>query len=395
MIHIQSSNVKRWAPGSEARHWAAPAVEKRIRYFCNFSRRNSSAWISTREGLVFEAESIHLPSEPRGVIVLVDYTFMPKAASQIEDHLASGSKYSNELKCLEEDFRCAAERGELTQLLRRRSQHGMLHVVSEEEIRKNGGLVYVERLDITVSLNKPEYDDHLHPYSVQGTAARELSRSLVTANALHPTPLLESDFIYTLSIVDNSDTIGPRYISSPNGIIKITPRKDPRTQSGFYVGYRDPDDGPHTVPQVKLHVSQDGKDIPWFVLHETPEEAVLHRHEDTVLQARTKIRELEVRETENETRLRESENKLLAAELTRDKAIRDAETLKMSLDVERERHKNQIEEMTRQMQLNRAKAQAEIQSLRRKNTAEVFKTAPSIVSGIVSLALLAIKIAKP
>lgn len=396
MIHIQTNNVKRWAPGHEPKHWDAPPVEKRIRYYCNFSRRNSTAWISTREGLVFEAESLRLPSEPRGLIILIDYAIMPNAASQIEEHMNSGGdRHSRELKCLKEDFQCIAERDPLPPAMRRKSRHAMMHVVPEEEIRKNGGVVYVERLDVTVSLTKPKYDDHLHPYSVQGMAARELTRSINAINSQQPMPLMQSDFIYTLSIVDNSDTIGPRYISTPTGIVKITPRKDLQTQSGFYVGYRDPDDGPHTVPEVKIHVSEDGKDIPWFVLHETPEEAKLYRSEDAAIQARTKIRELEVRETESLNRLKESENKLSAAELARDKAVRDAEALTMSIQAERERHKNQLEEMARQMQLSRAKAHAEIQSLRRKNTSELFKTTPSILSGLMSLALLLIKIAKP
>lgn len=394
MIHISATSVQNWTPESYFAGNRNPCVDKRVTYYGNF-RHGQDVWISTREGLVCKIQNSYSPSFPSGLIVLVNWGFNSDTRRSTQSFLqtdlaAKSVEAGHILKSLENPSY------ELLQALQfnNRSQHGLFYLVSEKQIVNHGGSVYVDRLDVTVSFTQPTQENHMHPYSVAGMSAREGLRIIESASKVANRDYTESDFIYALSIVDNADTIGPRYISSPTGVIKITPRKDPSLESGFYLAFRNEAEGPHTKPGLEVIISKDGKDIPWFTLHETPEQAILHRHEDSANALRIKIKEFEIKQTDIESRYKESQNKLQQAELANEKLARELQALMQSTKLEQQRHENEMEEMLRQIEVHRQKSILEMESMRRKNTSEIIKAFPSLLVGVIGLISLIVKLKK-
>lgn len=385
-------------------------MKKSIRYYCNTSAKfGKELWITTREGFSFCAETINFANPTQavvkpGLLVVVTYelegTVRRNLVEQFDaDHL----RYSPELARIKAQMELNLElpfgsvSGQATK------HYSLLYVVPEDRLRVEGGSVYISQLDVVVSAQRPTRWDQLHPYHVMGGAADETLRLTRLAAVATDQKLAESDFIYTLSIVDNGDgdVIGPRYIDSGDGIIKITPRIDASKVSGIYASFRNPQDQPSSEAKLRLMHSKEGLDIPWLTLHKTPTEAVEHRRNDEQTQARLRLVELETKETESKTRLEAANTSLQRAQQDNLNLNRTIELeqqklthLERTLQADRERWVNQQRELEQQLEANARKHQQELNLTRLKNTGEVLKSGTAIAQGLIGIVLLVMKTIK-
>jgi hypothetical protein len=410
MIHLAEVELSDWHNESHRRLLGHAPMKKTIRYYCNTSAKfGKELWITTREGFSFCAESINfatpsLAAVKPGLLVVVTYELEGGVRRNLveqfdEDHL----QYSPELAHIKAQMELNLElpfgslSGQATKF------YNLLYVVPEDRLRVEGGHVYINQLDVVVSAQRPTRWDQLHPHHVMGGAADETLRLTQLGAALTQQSLAESDFIYTLSIVDNGDgdVIGSRYIDSGDGIIKITPRVDATKVSGIYASFRNPKDQPASEAKLKLMHSKDGLDIPWLTMHKTPTEAVEHRRNDEKTQARLRLAELEVKEVESKTRLEVASTALQRAQQDNQNLLRTIDleqqkftTLELSLKADREKWANQQKELEQQLEANARKYKQELNLVRLKNTGEVLKSGTVIAQGLIGIALLLMKTMK-
>lgn len=194
----------------------------------------------------------------------------------------------------------------------RRGFHYTLSV-SRKQLEENGGIVYINDLDIVVGFDNLR-DSAIHPYSAEGQVKR-LSEAITDYAGYQQRYL----------IVDSTGKVGPRWVNTGNGIGELNPIKDPSLRDGVYVTT---DRGPNYTPETKH-----------YPFPEADEALGLFRHYD---QAKTfgspKAR------FEAEQAGREEEILRLKKDLQEFKARHDVDKAKYDMERAEWERKRQIEE---------------------------------------------------
>lgn len=238
------------------------------------------------------------------------------------------------------------------------------------KLKRLGGTVYFQELDIVVSINDI-MSCQPHPESKEG-------RDLQLLNAED----VSGDFIYKITLVDNLNKYGPRYISICNKIYRINTCQDSGKRDGIYITT-------NKAVGVDTIENDDDKAVNYFPI-DSEELEIFKSYEealtlgDSLTNRKQKLVEMELLTLEQKRELQDlkHQNELLLIEKNKEKLI---------LEEERERHKYILEQMQREnearIESERAKQKDyyENRSYNRKEQSEILKWAPTIIASVAAI----------
>lgn len=239
---------------------------------------------------------------------------------------------------------------------------------------ENEGVIYLEDHDLLVmyGLSMREMERIRHPYTLAGYAKQSYKQ--ISKN--NPN-LRRGDFTFNIRIVDNQDQFGSRWILIDEEPFCIVPCKDDEVTDGIYVTYSKNmlnGDGPQKL-FIDRFDFEDSGNLPFYKLYESRQEALLARRSVHVDEANARIRELESKSAAAENSLRkaqqERENLEREAQLRREKHEQDMLKLRREHEKLQQEHKHYLERQV-----------GETLATSRKNTTEIIKCVPAIISTI-------------
>lgn len=301
--------------------------------------------------------------------------------------LTNKKAYVQEARLLAEEDRSLAQKAVVDQWTNASfvEQRGSVNYecsVDSKEFELAGGVIYLEDFDVLVFYGpyaKKISESFFHPYSKRGAAMQRASETGASVSS--------ADFSFNIQIVDNTGTIGPRWMKIADRVIGVQPVINTDRRDGFYVTYRNTAIASASDEQylmVSYYDADAEGNIPFFRTYKTKIEAI-----NSLPQ--TELEELELKRRDIESKL---ERARLEAEAT---AVRHAHELR-KLAQENEKlmgerdlwiEKQKSEKL--KASAEQAKAKLDETTNRRKNTAELFKYVP-IVLGLI--ATLSAKMAK-
>lgn len=244
----------------------------------------------------------------------------------------------------------------------------------------NDGVVYLEDHDLLVmyGLNEGDMSRIHHPYSIPGYAQQSFQQ--ISMNNPH---IRRGDFTFNIRIVDNHHTFGNRWLLIGDEAFCVVAVQDKQVTDGIYVTYsRNLIGG--TGPQKLLTDRIDFKDsgnLPHYKLYESQQEALLASRGTQETEAKAKIQELE-------SKAAAAENGWKKAQQERDNIERDALHRRQKHEQEMEKLRREQERMQKEHELYLQKQIGESVSVSRKNTMELIKYVPVVISAIACAASL-------
>lgn len=263
--------------------------------------------------------------------------------------------------------------------------------ITYDDINSQGGSLYLTNLDRVVSILNTQYIP-FHPYSEVGI------RNQMVADERDINDV--GSFGYSLRIIDSFDHFGDRYVNINNQVYKVPVVKKSSMPDGVYLVSSGPVTGNFDYPKPVSHR---------FSFEEADEALGLYR---TVDQARTfgdtvgqKKRELEERSIElkeREQRLKEEEQQrehefklhkqALEEEKAESEAQRKREENEMSQRMARMKDELSQLEHRRNVTMLNERSIHDQRSLERKESSEIIKFLPTLISSTLTLFILVSKL---
>lgn len=241
-------------------------------------------------------------------------------------------------------------------------------------LQQSDGVLYLEEHDIVImyGLTKEEMDGIHHPYSIKGYTFNSFKQ------VCEDNPnLRKGDFTFNIRIVDNSDQFGSRWILIDDTPFCIVACKDHQVTDGIYVTYSKNTlngAGPKKLLSDRFEFSE-GANLPYYKLYESQQEALLARRSIQIDEAKSRIQELESKATT-------AENNLKKAQQERDNMEREAHLKSSRHEQDLEKLRREQEKLQKEHEVFMQKQVGELLSLGRKNTLEVIKCVPVVLSAI-------------
>jgi hypothetical protein len=247
-------------------------------------------------------------------------------------------------------------------------------------LEENDGIVYLEDFDVVVmyNLSQAEMKYIRHPYTLQGHAVRSFEQ--VRDDNSH---IRKGDFTFNIRIVDNNNQFGSRWILIGDTPFPIVAGKDKELADGIYVTYSKNmlnGEGPKRLLTDRFDFADSGN-LPYYKLYESQQEALLERRSNQIDEAKARIHELAAKQQAAETSLR--------------KAQQERENLERESQLRQEKHEQEMtklrrenEKLMREHEHYMQKQVGEILATSRKNTTELIKCVPAILSTIAVAATL-------
>lgn len=332
--------------------------------------------IASREGLKYDLPPGTNFSQ-NAITICVEYSFNRQAKESLKAVLCSNSvENSPELKLIKDQLS-----NDSVQYIHNQGKFDVEYVIEEKDLLEHGGIVYIRDLDLVISA-KGSGSIRCHPYS------REASLYGFSEEIMNDVENnIGQNFIYSLKIIDSFGTIGKRWLRIGDDVVGIDPTSDPSKQDGIYVATNKP--STNNLGSKSMTVERYDVDgiPPYFKLYRHFHDA---RH--------TAADEHALKLSEHETRRVKVEADLEISRNTLTKVMQENENLKRAAEINREKHANEMHAL--RMQLEREiqervtmqrKDTYEAISQDRKNTAELVKTVPAIILGIIGIVAAAKK----
>lgn len=239
-------------------------------------------------------------------------------------------------------------------------------------LEDHDGVVYLEDYDLLVmyGLSEEDMGKIPHPYSIMGYTLESFQ------NVSQQNPYLrKGDFTFNIRIVDNHNLFGSRWILIGDTPICIAACKDRQVTDGIYITYSKNmlnGKGPQKLLTDRFDFTQ-GANLPYYTLYESQQEAMLARRSVQTDEARAKIQELE-------SKAATAENNLKKAQQERDNLEREAQIRAQRHEQELEKLRRDRERMETEHAMFMEKQVSEGIMLSRKNTLEVIKCVPVLLS---------------
>lgn len=246
--------------------------------------------------------------------------------------------------------------------------------MSLDVLEANEGVVYLEEHDIVViyGLSEKDMEQIRHPYSLAGYTANSIKQIRQTNPYVR-----KGDFTFNIRIVDNYDQFGARWILIEDTPFCIIPSKDESVTDGIYVTYSKNmlnGDGPQKLMTDRFDF-KDGANLPYYKLYESQQEALLARRGIVVDEANARIRELESKASTADANLRKAQHE-------RDNMEREAQLKREKHEQDMEKLRRENEKLQKEHELYMQKQVGETLAVGRKNTTEIIKCVPVIISTI-------------
>lgn len=248
-------------------------------------------------------------------------------------------------------------------------------------LNENEGVIYLEDHDVVVmaGLSPSQMEKIHHPYSVAGYTYSSFQQ----IKKINPY-IRKGDFTFNVRIVDNFDQFGSRWILVDDKPFCVVACKDEEVTDGIYITYSENKLNGHG-PQnllVDRFEYKDSENLPFYKMYESRQEALLARRSIQIDEANAKIRELEAKAAATDNAFRKAAHE-------REQLEREAVMRKEKYDQDMEKFKRDREKLENEHTLFMQKQIAEAISMKRKNTTELIKCVPAILSTVaVAMTLL-------
>lgn len=256
----------------------------------------------------------------------------------------------------------------------------MLSGLSLQILTDNDGVVYLEEFDLLVmyGLTEEEMDKIHHPYSLPGYAIKSYEQ----VRKENPN-IRKGDFTFNIRIVDNNDSYGSRWILIDDIPFCIVPCKDERVTDGIYVTYSKNTlngNGPQKLLTDRIDF-KDSANLPHYKLYESQQEALLAKRSVHIEEAKARISELESKTATAETNLWKVQQE-------RENLEREAQIRKQRHEHDMEKLKSEHQKMLKDHDLYMEKNISAMLSNGRKNTIEIIKYVPVVISAVTCMMAL-------
>lgn len=244
--------------------------------------------------------------------------------------------------------------------------------LSKRELEDNGGSVYAEEQDVVVVLGTDtttRADESLamravHPYSVYGNlnavAVTEFNRN---AGIL--------SFWFSITIIDNSDIFGSKWVVLGGKPVLVKAKVDSKRSDGVYISYPTIAAIADTEATAEYFKFTDIDRIPHFKFFNTSREATMFI--------------LESNNTDALAKATEAENKYRKAIQDKENAEREQEYRNRKHQQDMERLERDNERLQQEHQNSVDKAEMESKAIVRKNTGDLFKYVPMLITAVVCM----------
>lgn len=239
---------------------------------------------------------------------------------------------------------------------------------------ENDGVVYLEEFDLTVmyELSVDEMANIYHPYSLAGYTVHSFNQ----VKEENPN-IRKGDFTFNIRIVDNCEQFGSRWILIDDLPFCIVACKDDQVTDGIYVTYSKNmlnGKGPRKLMTDRFDF-KDVEKLPYYKLYGSQQESLLARRSIQIEEAQAKVQELESKATA-------AENGLKKAQQERENLERDAQLKKQKHEQDMEKLQKDHQKLLKEHELYMQKNVGETLSQGRKNTMELIKCVPAVLSAI-------------
>ncbi|BAW19067.1 hypothetical protein [Ralstonia phage RP31] len=244
------------------------------------------------------------------------------------------------------------------------------------QLMENDGVVYLEEHDIVVmyGLSQQDMERIHHPYSKAGYTYNSFQHISEDNEFLR-----KGDFTINIRIVDNNDAYGSRWILVEDEPFCIVACKDERVTDGIYITYSKNllnGTGPQKLMTDRFDLHESDKKLP-YKLYGSQQEALLNRRSVQIEEANVRIQELESKATA-------AENGLLKARQERDNMERDAQLREVRHGQDLEKLQRERAKLIQEHDLYMQKQVGELLSVSRKNTMELIKCVPVVLSAVAA-----------
>lgn len=343
-----------------------PSIPARVTFVTSFRYFGyGRLWIGERDGWFYEMEAEHSQGVDAGIYCHKSL----EVATNVKIDISGKSVELNPQGAEKmRSLRTAA--GSLSREL------FMEVIVTEDEIDRQGGILYIPSLDIIVSRVCPQKNNIHHPYSSLG--------QLQPGDTLD----VEGDRATRIRVklVDNSRVIGNKWFKLGALAQQLEPEINPHLKDGLYVSTNDPNTEGWEHKYFPLPEVLDGK-CP-IKLHDSRSEAL---SEDTNKELELEIARLK---REGERGKQEHEINKISKQTTSEAEKMLLELLRVSEENRERDRKYRLETELREAELIRKQREAEHKEFlearaeRRKNFTDFIKMVPAIISlGVALLAL--------
>lgn len=246
------------------------------------------------------------------------------------------------------------------------------YTVTRDDIVRNGGILYLAELDLVINATKEEWKA-LHPYSDAATRYQLIEAETNVNNT--------ERFGYSLYIVSNDGRFKDKYVNIGGCVYRVPSTKNQSLRDGVYLCSTGPVENDATTPMpIALHYEfEAARDK--LKLYDSAEEA--EKLGDQLAEREKEIKELQVK-------FRELEHELKIERMEFEQEIEEKKREYERISMERQREHSGLEH-ERAMRGMRDKEYYETRSLARKDSSEVVKFIPSIITGTLALAVLIFK----
>ena len=231
----------------------------------------------------------------------------------------------------------------------------LVYDIPYESMTKYSETVYIPDIDILIHTGDRNTIPR-HPYSLQSKMNQFIDTSV---------PELENaTFRFALDIIDNDDTLTPKYINITNTVVKIIPRKDIKLLSGIYV----------------LNTSN-SEEVDYYPLELMSELGLYNTKEDAISQGNIEL--------VNKINLKKLETELESTkmEYANSKIKREAELAEVTHDSNMQIQAAKEKQLKAEQDLAEIKQKYEYNNYVRKEANESNKTLPTIILGVIGVTL--------
>lgn len=248
-------------------------------------------------------------------------------------------------------------------------------VDQRELLSSDKSTVYLIPCDVLVSID-PDASMIEHPFS--SVALRNKDLVVSTGGNAHASEYFS---FVKIEIVDNTDRLGPRYISLLNTVEKITPIKDFTRKDGVYVYRREKKIQPRLMWYISKTVMTLEEAKEKLGLMETYEEA------ESAGDVKTRLK-LELTRLENELSQDKHEIARMSLEQARIVAQNEALTNDNKRINELLRNREEVIRHAMSMESLTTKHSSEIGTIKRKEYSEFIKMLPSMITALLTIIVL-------
>lgn len=373
--HVSGGSPNQWSPSSNLSMQEPQFYEKTVTYI---NCIHSLVAIATREGLVVYPEYSQADLGPY-FIIRHQYKFRPSIKDQIVRDWKEGRYHDTDFQIIIQEQWINNPTAFYSNVL------FLEYKIHESQITQNGGIVYLPVADCTVAVGDRAKDSRqiYHPYSASGTII-EAARDSLSGSIREEEH--SNDYSYHIRIVDNTGTIGTKWISIGSFISKIIPVKRPKQRDGFYVTRTCNTDHLHTGPNtIVCDWYETADEVPNYVISDTYAQATQSPSVEASIKEKISINERTARLAESEFRNKklESELEILNNTISREEIRHQNDMAKLNAEIEK--LKREKEKYESEKEFLNEKVVYEKSSLWRKFIGETIKYVPIIVTTTVTI----------